>query len=120
MADVIYTKVASPVTTGGTVTFAYPLGQAADAYIQDEGAILFPRGAQNTYVQNTDFTLSYGELVVTLTVISGMTIPAIGSPGDGVVAIQLPRLSDTVREGDALGTARLLAPLPGADTWIFS
>lgn len=79
MPSVIRQKYGAPVTTGSTIIFLYPKGMSANDYRQDGGATFFPRALQNTYVQNVDFTLSYGELQVTLTWLNPITIPFDGS-----------------------------------------
>lgn len=120
MPDVVTARTPSPVTNGGTITFRYPALRAADSYVP--GAILFPRELQNTYLENVDFTLAYGELQVVLTWINtSVTIPGIdatkprSNENSGLVSLQLPLLSDTIRED--IGN---LAPLQGGDSWFFS
>ena len=123
MPDIAYQTLSSPLASGNTLTFPYPLGHAADSYVLD-GAVLFARDLQNSYVQNVDFTLSYGELQVTMTWINAnVTLPPIDgnyqpsgtAARKGVIALQLPLLSDTVKED--IGN---LAPLPGGDRYFFS
>ena len=118
MPDVIRIRYGAPVTTGSTLVFLYPAGRSANDYRQDGGATVFSRALQNTYAQNVDFTLAYGELQVTLTWLNPITIPYDGSRpypenygGPWVVGLELPLNIDA---------ALVLPPARGNDTYNFT
>lgn len=96
MPDVLRIKYGAPVTTGSTLVFLYPPGRSANDYRQDGGAVFHARALQNTYPQNVNFTLAYGELQVVMTWLGPITIPyvqaqASTTSGDVfAVGIELP------------------------------
>lgn len=86
--DVVQATVGStPLATGGTITFQYPAARAPASYLGAslETPALFVRAMQALLVAETDFTLAFGATSVTLTYLSGTTIPA-GS----ILSLQLP------------------------------
>lgn len=118
MPDVIRKRYGAPVTTGGTISFIYPQGRSANDYRQDGGAVFHARSLQNTYTQNVDFTLAYGELQVTLTWLNAITLPYDGNRpypdnygGPWVVGLEIPLIIDA---------ALVLPPPRGNDQYVLS
>lgn len=134
--DVISVVPAVPVASVAagvavtTVTFNYPTPPmvgvvqtvAADDYVQDSGAVLFSRANQNSYVQNVDFTLAFGEGSVVMTWInSSVVLPpqtratTSAQMHDSVLRLQLTRQKNAILEN-----AGNVPPFPSGDQAFFA
>lgn len=117
MPNVLASKYGAPIATGGTFIFRYPAGRSGNDYLNDSGATLFVRSLQNSYVQNVDFTLAYGEKQVVMTWLNPITIPyvqnqATTTSGDPyAILLELPLNIDA---------ALVLPPAHGNDVYNFT
>lgn len=74
--DVLSTTVSAAVPNGGTLTFAYPAGKNAGNYRGAYGQEMYVEGLQVRAFCPTDFTISYGASVATVTWNGATAIPA--------------------------------------------
>lgn len=134
--DVISVVPAVPVASVATgvavttITFNYPkptingvvMTVAADDYVQDSGAVLWARALQNSYVQNVDFTLAFGEGSVVMTWINPNVVipPQINATTAAQRHDSMMRLQLTRQKNALLQDIGNVSPSPSGDQAFFA